>query len=82
MASTSTMARQTSAGQSFASGASTSATFLSIGSWMPLAERSREHCCIAPRDRHPLRPGLAGDVGGHGERQLGGGDWPGCEVGE
>ena len=42
---------------------------------MPLAERSREHYGIAPRDRHPLRPGLVGDVGGHGERQLGGGDW-------
>jgi hypothetical protein len=40
---------------------------------MPLAERAREHYGIAPRDRHPLQPGLAGDVGGHGERQLGGG---------
>jgi hypothetical protein len=62
---------------SLAAQASTDATpRLSIGSWMPLAERSREDYGIAPRDRHPRQPGLAGDVGGHGERQLGGGIGP------
>ena len=59
-----------------ASSASTAASpRFSIGSWMPLAERSREQCGIAPATviHGPARV-LRGNVGGHGERQLGAGD--------